>query len=143
MLAVPVAMTVAAQEPSPPRAIAKLKDVRGNVLVSKPSGLAGGADGTPLFEGTRIVTTGHSGAIVAYGDGCEVPLGENQRYQVDSGKPCSVLVSQVQSLLPMPSPVVPVAGIAGVAGLAVPAAAASEGLFYLNTHQHDRIVSPS
>ena len=45
------AMPASADEPP---SIARLKDLHGNVLVSKSSGLAAGGEGTRLAEGVRV-----------------------------------------------------------------------------------------
>ena len=83
--------------------IAQLKDVKGNVLVSRQSGLAAGAETTRLTEHTRVITTAHSEVIVVYDNGCEVRLKENQRFEVEDGKPCAALIAQAQSILVEPA----------------------------------------
>jgi hypothetical protein len=90
-----------AQEPR--EGVAKLKDVHGNVLVSKESGLASGDENLRLTKGTRVITTSRSDVVVVFDNGCEVHLKENQRLEVDDGKPCSVLVAQAQSILSEPA----------------------------------------
>src|SRR6185503_18370106 len=77
--------------------VARLKNVHGNVLVSKESGLASGDEALRLTKGTRVITTANAEVIVAYDDGCEVRLKENQRFEVETDKPCAALVAQAQS----------------------------------------------
>lgn len=79
--------------------IASLKSVVGSVLVSKETGLSSGNDDVRLGTGTRVITTSNSEAVVKYDDGCEVRLKPNQRFEVDKGKTCAVLISQVESIV--------------------------------------------
>ncbi len=83
--------------------IAQLKDVNGNVLVSKESGLASGGEALRLTKGTRVITTSRSEVSVVFDNGCEVKLKENQRFEVDDGKPCAALIVQAQSILAEPA----------------------------------------
>jgi hypothetical protein len=85
------------------QSVAQLKDVHGNVLVSKESGLASGDEALRLTKGTRVITTSRSDVIVVFDNGCEVRLKENQRLEVDDSKPCSALVAQAQSILAEPA----------------------------------------
>ena len=82
--------------------IARLVDMQGNVLVSRESGLASGNDQLRLMPGTRVITTAHSQVVVEYDDGCRVTLKENQRFEVERGKPCALLL--VQDILVTPAP---------------------------------------
>jgi len=90
-----------AQEARP--SVAKLKDVHGNVLVSKESGLASGDEALRLTRGTRVITTARSDVVVVFDNGCEVRLKENQRLEIDDEKPCAALVAQAQSILAEPA----------------------------------------
>lgn len=72
--------------------IARLKGVTGNVLVSQQSGLAAGSEAQLLANGTRIITTANSEAVVLFDNGCEVRVRENQRFDVESDKPCAALI---------------------------------------------------
>ena len=132
---------LAADEPAP---IAKLKDLHGNVLVSKSSGLAAGREGTQLTEGVRVITANSSDVVVQYDDGCEVRLKPNQRFQVERGKPCAVLVAQPESILATPegAAVTTVAGAAGVTAILLPSLGAA-GLAAILERRSDRKVSPS
>lgn len=97
--------------------VARLKEVTGNVLVSREAGLAAGSESQRLANGTRVITTAKSGAVVVFDNGCEVRLKENERLDVDSGRPCALLVAQ--PLGPMP----PVAAVgAPLVGLLIPGA---------------------
>src|SRR5690348_7467466 len=70
--------------------VARLVDMHGNVLVSRESGLASGNDELRLLPGTRVITTANSEVVVEYDDGCRVRLKENQRFEVERGKPCAL-----------------------------------------------------
>ena len=83
--------------------VAQLKDVHGNVLVSKESGLASGDEAVRLTKGARVITTSRSDVVVVFDNGCEVRLKENQRLEIDETKPCSALVAQAQSILAEPA----------------------------------------
>jgi len=135
------AMAAAADEARP---IAKLKDVHGNVLVSRSSGLAAGSEGTRLVEGTRVITANSSEVIVQYDDGCEVRLKPNQRFQVERGKPCAVLVAQPESILATPegATVTSLAGAAGVSAILLPSLGAA-GIAAIVERRSGRSVSPS
>ncbi len=83
--------------------VARLKEVKGNVLVSRESGLAAGGEAARLREHTRVITTANSTVIVQYDNGCEVRLKENQRFEVEVDKPCAALIAQAQSILVEPA----------------------------------------
>ncbi len=74
--------------------IAKLRDVTGNVLVSNEAGLATGDEALRLAPGTRVITTANSQVVVEYDDGCRVTLKENERFEVEKGRPCALLLAQ-------------------------------------------------
>lgn len=81
------------------RPVAHLKQLTGNVLVSRESGLAAAAEALPLIKGTRVITTANSEVIVVYDNGCEVKLKQNQRFEVVTDKPCEALIVQAESIL--------------------------------------------
>ena len=85
--------------------IAKLRDVKGNVLLSREAGLAAGAEAVRLVEHTRVITTSGAEVVVVFDNGCEVRLKENQRFQVERDKPCAALIASVQSILVQPAAV--------------------------------------
>jgi hypothetical protein len=103
--------------------VARLKDVHGNVLVSKEAGLASGDEALRLTRGTRVITTARSDVIVVFDNGCEVRLAENQRLEVDDQKPCAALIAQAQSILAEPAgaAAATVAGSAAVYSALLPA----------------------
>lgn len=74
--------------------IARLRSVNGNVLVSNESGLATGDEALRLVPGTRVITTANSQVVIEYDDGCRVTLKENERFEVEKGKPCALLLAQ-------------------------------------------------
>ena len=83
-----------------PSGVARLKQVTGNVLVSREAGMAAGNQEQRLGNGVRIITTANSEAVIEFDNGCEVRLRENERFDVDSGKPCALLVAQPLGPLP-------------------------------------------
>jgi hypothetical protein len=97
LLAVLMAPGVHAQAADP--VVAHLKQVSGNVLVSRESGLAAADEALPLTKGTRVITTANSEVIVVYDNGCEVKLKQNQRFEVVTDKPCAALTAQAESIL--------------------------------------------
>ena len=111
-----LAVALCAADAAAQQTVARLKQVTGNVLVSREAGLATGAEAQQLVNGTRVITTANSTTIVVFDDGCEVRLKENERFEIDSKTPCALMV--VQSL----APAQPVAAVgAPLAGLLLPA----------------------
>ena len=116
-LGVAAALCMAQAGAQQSQSVAALKDLTGNVLVSREAGLATGSEAQRLANGTRVITTAKSGVVVVFDNGCEVRLRENERLDVDSGKPCALLVAQ--PLGPMP----PVAAVgAPLLGVLLPGA---------------------
>ena len=97
------AFTLTASAQDPAQGVARLKDLKGNVLISRESGLMAGAEAGRLAEHARVITTANSEVVVAYDNGCEVRLKENQRFEVEVGKPCAALIAQAQSILMTPA----------------------------------------
>jgi hypothetical protein len=96
-----------AQQPQPrDGTIARLTDVNGNVLVSREAGLASGNEALRLLPGTRVITTSNSEVVIEYDNGCRVRLKENQRFEVESGKPCALLIASPQAIIVAPAGVV-------------------------------------
>jgi len=102
--------------------IARLTDVRGNVLVSRDTGLAAGANATRLVDGVRVITTSHSGVVIEYDNGCRVELKENQRTVVQRDRPCEALLALVESLGE------PSIAVAAAPGLVTPGTLVQAGL---------------
>ena len=122
--------------------IAKLTELHGNVLVSRATGLAAGAEATRLQEGVRVITTSKSGVVIEYDNGCRVELKENQRFQVERDKPCEALIAQVESMVQAPTAVAEGAG----PGLLTPGTVAQAGLVGLAVwrwRQNESTVSPN
>jgi hypothetical protein len=80
--------------------VAHLKQVSGNILVGRESGLAAGGEEAPLTRGMRVITTANSEVVVVYDTGCQVALKQNQRFEIAVDKACAELIAQVESLLP-------------------------------------------
>lgn len=133
--------------------VARLRGLVGNVLVSDEAGLSSAEGLVALAEGSRVITTAESKAVVVYKDGCEVALGPNQRLEIDSDLPCSGRIELAQSIFVEPGAVA-LAGAAGGASAAVlggtlPAAglaagtAGLAGLASLVSARDERPVSPN
>lgn len=139
-----VASRVDAQAPE--QSVARLKQVKGNVLVSKESGLAAGDEALRLAKGTRVITTANSEVMVAYDNGCEVKLKENQRFEVVTDKPCAALVAQAQSILLEPEGIVAAGGFLGAAGFAAVGPLLGSGLVGIAAvvdGRREQVVSPN
>jgi hypothetical protein len=118
--------------------IARLKGVKGNVLLSHDAGLAAGGEATRLPEHTRVITTAGAEVVVVYDNGCEVRLKENQRFEVETDKPCAALLAQ--SILGQPP--VPVAAAGGFGPL-LPAMGGIAIGIYLLRDGRSTALSPS
>src|SRR5688572_18518739 len=86
-----LALQAAAQSVAPDRAVAELRRLSGNVLVSHAAGMNAGAELLRVANGARIITTANSEVVVVFDNGCEVRMVENQRLDVDTGRPCAAL----------------------------------------------------
>jgi hypothetical protein len=103
------------------RGVARLRDLKGNILLSQQSGLAAGSEATRLPERTRVITTAGSEVVVVYDNGCEVRLQENQRFEVVTDKACSALFAE--SLFG--PPVAPPVTATGIGNLVIPVGGAA------------------
>jgi len=121
--------------------IARLRSVTGNVLISGESGLASGDDELRLSPGTRVITTANSTVVVEYDDGCRVTLKENQRFEVEKGKACALLVAQPQSILLTPEGAAATAF--SVAAVVIPATFGIGAVTFLIESRSKTTVSPS
>ncbi len=133
-----------AQEPRP--GVAQLRDVQGNVLVSRESGLGAGREGLRLLVGVRVITTNKSEATIVYDSGCQVRLKENERFEVEADKPCEVLAAMPQSILSTPAGATAAASAGAAAGFAVTLPAlggAAAALATLRGLRESQPVSPS
>jgi hypothetical protein len=77
-------------------AVAVLKSLNGNVLVSDKTGISSAATGQRIANGVRVTTTAKASVTVAFDCGCEVQLSENQRLDVELPRACAALVAGVQ-----------------------------------------------
>ena len=137
LLAMLAAMVVPAQGQD--GGVARLKSLKGNVLISREAGLVAGGEATVLSAHTRVITTAGAEVVVVYDNGCEVRLKENQRFEVEM-KPCEALVAQ--SILGQPPAPALAAGTAGFWPL-VPAAGGAAIGIYLLRDTDSRPLSPS
>ena len=109
-----LALQAAAQQVAPQRSVAQLKQLSGNVLVSRDTGMTAGTEALKLANGTRVITTANSEVVVVFDNGCEVRMKENQRLDVETGRPCAALV-------PFDLAVAAPAAGHGLAGIVAPA----------------------
>ena len=125
--------------------VAQLRDVVGNVLVSRESGLASGGEGLRLDAGTRVITTRASRVVVVFDDGCEVKLKENERFEVEAGRACKELVAMPQSILATPAGATAAAGAGAAAayGAFLPVLGGAAGIAALRGIRESQPVSPS
>ena len=131
---------------TPADGIARLKDLKGNVLLSREAGLAAGAESTRVTEHTRVITTANSEVIVVYDNGCEVRLKENQRFEVEDDKPCAALVAMPQSILSTPAGASLASAVGGgvIFGTTLPAlGGAAIGVSFLDESRRKNPLSPS
>jgi hypothetical protein len=120
--------------------VAQLKDVKGNVLLSREAGLAAGNEASRLVEHTRVITAAGSEVIVVYDNGCEVRLKENQRFEVEVGKPCAALIAQ--SIFVAPTSTASAAAL-GFWALIPAGGGAAIGLSVLQGNRDNTPLSPS
>lgn len=129
--------------------VARLRAVEGNVLVSQESGLSSAEESAVLAEGSRVITTAESTAIVVYRDGCEVKLEANQRVEIDADVPCAERVMLAHSIFePASAAIAASAGGASAAALGgsfstVGLAAGTAGLAGLASLVEQRESSPA
>lgn len=148
VLAIAACLLVAsrADAQAPEQGVARLKQVKGNVLVSRESGLAAGDEALPLAKGTRVITTANSEVTVLYDNGCEVKLKENQRFEVVVDKPCDALVVQAHTILLEPEGMAVAGTFLGAAGFAAVGPLVASGLagvVAIVSARRDQAVSPN
>ena len=125
--------------------VAELSGVLGNVVVSDVAGMSAGANGLRLAKSVRVATTARSETTIIFDNGCRVELKENERFTVDDGQPCAVLLASVQAVpvgTALGAPVAAVGG-AGVSGTTVALIAAGVGLGAYLIHRNNRNNSPN
>ena len=106
-----VAMPAAAQQKE--NTVAKLIEMKGDVMVTVGDGMAAGKVDQRVIEGTRVTTMAGAQVIVRYDVGCDVKLKENERFTVRKVGECAALQKEVVAL--------------GAAGGAIGAAASTTG----------------
>lgn len=79
------------------RTVARLKAPSGTVLVSQRDAVVAGTKDQRLPVGTRVTTTAGAEVVVAYDNGCDVKLNENQRFTVRESNDCAALIAAVQA----------------------------------------------
>ena len=150
-----VAFGVAAQNARPAcddpgaaggEAIAELRDVQGNVLVSDVVGMSSGVEKQRLKNMVRVTTTSCAAVVVAFDCGCDVRLKENERLDVAIPRTCAALVAGVQPV-PTGAPIGAMAptattstGISSTTGALI-AGTVGVGAYLL--YRNNRNVSPN
>lgn len=79
------------------RTVARLKNPTGTVLVTQRNAVVAAAKDQRLPPGTRVTTTAGAEVTVAYDNGCDVKLNENQRFTVRESNDCAALVAAVEA----------------------------------------------
>ena len=74
-----------AGEPS----VARIVEVRGNVLVSNGYEMASATEALRVAADTRLLAIGNASAVVEFGDGCRVRLQPGTRLEIRRESPCS------------------------------------------------------
>lgn len=116
--------------------VARLVKLEGNVLVSRDDGLASGSEEQRLLPGTRIITTANSNVVVEYDDGCRVSMKENQRFEVEKDRDCSLLAA-------LPIIDAPAAVGLPLASILVPGAVGGGAVGSIIDSRNNQTVSPS
>lgn len=62
--------------------IGTLQSVDGNVRVSLPSGYGAAAQGTPLYQNSRVLVGPNSTAALSLGQGCEITAAQNSTVEI-------------------------------------------------------------
>jgi len=129
---------------TPGELVARLKNVNGNVLVSRESGLAAGDEALRIAKGTRVITTANSEVTVVYDNGCEVKLKENQRFEITVDKPCRALATLPHSILLQPEgAALASATLGGAAFAAATPALGVAGVAAILSARSEQTVSPN
>ena len=121
--------------------VAELSRVLGNVVVSDVAGMSAGANGLRLAKSVRVATTANSETTILFDNGCRVELKENQRFTIDDGQPCAVLLASVQAVPVGTALGAPVA--AGVSGTTLALVAGGVGLGIYLINRNNRNSSPN
>lgn len=69
--------------------VARLVNLKGNVLVSSDWNIATAGESLRLVPGARVLVTTNSKAVVEYHDGCRVELHAGERFEIRAEAPCS------------------------------------------------------
>ncbi|MEO5694265.1 MAG: hypothetical protein ABIQ72_14150 [Usitatibacter sp.] len=125
-----------AQKQKDDETVAKLVEVQGSVLVSRDAGLVSGVELQRLLPGTRIITTANSGTIIEYDDGCRVRMKENQRFEVEKDRDCSLLAA-------LPIIDAPAAVGLPLASILIPGAVGAGAVGTIVDSRSNQTVSPS
>lgn len=150
----PFAQKAGEEARAPAKAVAHLRHVEGNVLVSQETGLASAEKGLRLEDRSRVITTANAKAIVAYDDGCEVTLEPNQRLEIRTETECAERLAQADTIFKEPAGIAFASAGTGLAGGATAAALAGvgggalgtagiSGLAALLISRQDTAVSPN
>ena len=89
LLALILASSAAAQAND--ATVARLVDLKGNVLVSSDWNIASAGESLRLVPGARVLVTNNSKAVVEYHNGCRIELHAGERFEVSAQAPCATL----------------------------------------------------
>jgi hypothetical protein len=104
----------------PGKVVGTSVDVKGLVTVSNGSEVSGVADGHPIIDGTRYVTSS-IGSVTLKFENCEIRLKPSQSLVIDERRICDALIASIENLGGMVPPAVhPMAIYTLFAGLIVP-----------------------
>ena len=121
------------QQPAPEeRTVARLKAPTGTVLVSQRDAVVAGTKDQRLPVGTRVTTTAGAEVVIAYDNGCDVKLNENQRFTVRESNDCAALVAAVETNT---APVAAAGGRGNFGGAAALIGAGAIGAVLINRDQ--------
>lgn len=121
--------------------VAKLVDTQGMVLVNRGEAFVSVVEGQAVQAGDRVMLLEGASAVLAFADGCELPLGAGALLEVPALSTCAGGVASVQALGPVlaqaeksgeeadsePAPFMKTPGGIAVAAAAVAAVAVATG----------------
>jgi len=82
-----------AQAPASPPVVGRVGTVQGLVTMSTGNVISSVTPGSPIFEGSRLVTGSTGSASLSLNNGCEMNLAPNQSFTVDTSKGCDKAVA--------------------------------------------------
>ena len=96
------AVLFASQAGATGSSVARLVDIRGNVLVTTQTTIASAGERLRLAPGMRVLVTLNSAATVEFDGGCRVKLAAGERLEIGPHRPCQ---ARPNSVTPAVAPV--------------------------------------